>query len=418
MNASLREYVPPPLGASGPPLPPFDDAASLIAQALPPPPELVAGLFRQGEKVVIGGQSKSMKSWAILDLALSVAHGVPWLGREVTPGRVLVVNLELPTWCAASRIAWIAKSRGINVERDRLTLWNLRGRRVSAEEIRSEIGQRQLAGLSLVVLDPIYKLLAGRDENKAGDIESLLAVFEGITADTGAALACAAHFAKGNAAGKEAMDRVSGSGVFARDPDSLLTLTRHEDDGAFAVEAVLRTLPPVQPFVVRWKAPVFTVDADADPARLKQVAGRPQLYTDDTILAPLSSKRLCFGDWRRAAIASCGISHRSFADRVARLVARGKVIKSATGDSYYVPGADSSNDGLTAPILKAAPVVRGGEPTEVSPHQHPRGPSAETAVNGETTSCTSRTDILPLVVPPPPGHPDGRCRKPSQRKTP
>jgi len=33
-----------------------------------------------------------------------------------------------------------------------------------------------------------------------------------------------AHFSKGNQAGKESIDRISGSGVFARDPDTILVI--------------------------------------------------------------------------------------------------------------------------------------------------------------------------------------------------
>jgi hypothetical protein len=40
------------------------------------------------------------------------------------------------------------------------------------------------------------------------------------------------------------MDRMSGSGVFARDADTILTLTEHEVEGCFAVEMNLRNLPP------------------------------------------------------------------------------------------------------------------------------------------------------------------------------
>ena len=48
----------------------------------------------------------------------------------------------------------------------------------------------------------------------------------------------AGHFAKGNASAKGTIDRISGSGVFARDPDSLVVFTRHEEEGAFVVEMV------------------------------------------------------------------------------------------------------------------------------------------------------------------------------------
>jgi len=67
---------------------------------------------------------------------------------------------------------------------------------------------------------------------------------------TGAAVALAGHFSKGNASAKESIDRISGSGVLARDPDSLITFTRHEEQDAFTVEMTLRNLAPVEPFVV------------------------------------------------------------------------------------------------------------------------------------------------------------------------
>ena len=45
---------------------------------------------------------------------------------------------------------------------------------------------------------------------------------------SGAAILYAAHFSKGNQAGKDAIDRISGSGVFGRDADTLIILTKHE----------------------------------------------------------------------------------------------------------------------------------------------------------------------------------------------
>src|SRR3954462_16003810 len=90
----------------------------------------------------------------------------------------------------------------------------------------------------------------------------------------------AGHFAKGNAAAKETIDRISGSGVFARDPDSLIPFTKHEEEGAFTVEMVLRNLPPVEPFVVKWEWPLFRRASQLDPARLKQAGGRPARFTE------------------------------------------------------------------------------------------------------------------------------------------
>jgi hypothetical protein len=85
-----------------------------------------------------------------------------------------------------------------------------------------------------------------------------------------------AHFSKGNQAGKESIDRIGGSGVFARDPDVILTMTPHEDDDAHVIDLTLRALPPVKPFVVRWCESIFIADRNADPAALKAPQANPK----------------------------------------------------------------------------------------------------------------------------------------------
>ena len=76
------------------------------------------------------------------------------------------------------------------------------------------------AGYVLIIIDPIYKGLGGKDENKAGDVASLLNEIEGLCVQSGAAVVYGHHFAKGSQKFKNVEDRSSGSGVWARDPDS------------------------------------------------------------------------------------------------------------------------------------------------------------------------------------------------------
>ena len=109
----------------------------------------------------------------------------------------------------------------------------------------------------LIILDPCYKLLLGRDENKAGDIASLMDEFEVVAVENRRGSGFGAHYSKGNQAQKESIDRIGGSGVFARDPDSILNFTHHEQPDCFAVEMTLRNHPPQDPFVVKWEFPLF-----------------------------------------------------------------------------------------------------------------------------------------------------------------
>ena len=106
---------------------------------------------------------------------------------------------------------------------------------------------------------------------------------EELAVRTGAAVAFGAHFSKGNQALKESIDRISGSGVYARDPDSILIFTRHEEQDCFTVELTLRNHPPQKPFVVRWEYPLFVPESLLDPTKLKKV-GRPQKYDPKEIL--------------------------------------------------------------------------------------------------------------------------------------
>src|SRR5262249_33138406 len=158
------------------------------------------------------------------------------------------------------------------------------------DSLRPKIIDRVGQQYSLIVLDPTYKLLGERDENRAGDIATLLNGFERLAVETSAAVAFGTHFSKGNQALKESMDRIGGSGVFARDPDTILTMTRHEQDGAFSVEPILRTHAPVKPCVIEWDFPLMKRNDDLDPANLRQAkGGRQAKYGIEDLVDQLQS---------------------------------------------------------------------------------------------------------------------------------
>ena len=238
-------------------------------------------ILRQKRKLVIGGGSKMGKTWTLCDLALAVASGGKWLAKyQCQQGAVLYVNLELDGSTAARRMEWIASFRDLTENdqlakavSDNLLTWNLRGKCYDLSIMLSSARQRLKdvpGGLKLIILDPIYKTYGGRDENAAGDMASLMLELEQFADDCGAAIAFAAHFSKGNQAGKSAMDRISGSGVIARDPDAIVTFTDHEDEGCFVMEASLREFAPVPPTVFEWACPVLNPRDDLDATKLRQ----------------------------------------------------------------------------------------------------------------------------------------------------
>ncbi len=255
-------------------LPGIESLQVSLGELLTEPAQLVHGLIHQGTKVSLAGGSKSYKTWVLLALAVAVSLGIPWWGFPTTAGRVLYINFEVHRIFMLKRMRVLLAALSIEAP-EGFAFWHLRGFACAAENIiPTIIAHIKDAGYALVVIDPTYKLMGRGDENAAGEIAHLLNLFELVAVETGAAVIFGAHFAKGSAARKEVLDRVSGSGVFARDPDTILTMTRHEEDDAFVIEPVLRNFPPVKPFVLRWEHPLMHRDDNLDPTELKRPATR------------------------------------------------------------------------------------------------------------------------------------------------
>ena len=257
-------------------LPKIVAGSEFMAMPCPEPPQLIGGVLHQGSKMIIGGASKARKSWSLIDMMLSVSSGMPWWGFQTQKGRTLYLNFELPNFAFQHRLAAIAAAKGIT-DFSGFDLWNLRGYATDFSVLIPKILARIKDGrYALIILDPIYKGLGKRDENKAGDIASLCNEIEQLAVQSGAAVVFGAHYSKGNQAGKDAIDRIGGSGVFARDPDVILTMTPHEDKDAYVVDLTLRALPQVEPFVVRWQGVQFHRDHTADPERLRGTKNAPK----------------------------------------------------------------------------------------------------------------------------------------------
>ena len=204
------------------------DVEELVAvwDNLPPlAPPLIEGILRQGHKMLIAGPSKAGKSFLQIELCIAIAEGRRWLGRKCAQGRVLYVNLELERasclrrfWDVYQALGWQPKSlRNIDI-------WNLRGKSVPMDKQAPKLIRRaQKKGYSAVVIDPIYKIITG-DENSAEQMARFCNQFDKICTELGAAAIYCHHHSKGAQGGKKSMDRASGSGVFARDPDAQLDM--------------------------------------------------------------------------------------------------------------------------------------------------------------------------------------------------
>jgi len=284
---------------------------------IPAPTQLLHGIVDQGGKLSIGGGSKSYKSWIFADLALSIATGQPWLDFDTgDPQPVLYMNFEIPPYHFQQRLEAISKARDIEVP-DELIVWNLRGYAAGYNDVEKvTIEQAKAHKAAMVITDPLYKIMGSNtDENAAGDMAKLFNSLERVAVETGAAVAYAGHFSKGNQSAKNPIDRVSGSGVHGRDPDTIINFTRHKEEDAYTVDFTLRCYAPVSPFVVRWVFPLMVRADDLNPLDLqKKPNGRPAKLTVGHLLAILRTQRKIIDDDTFFALAEAAhkISRKTF----------------------------------------------------------------------------------------------------------
>lgn len=192
-------------------------------------PPLIDGVLRQGHKMLIAGPSKAGKSFALIEMCIAVAEGSKWLNWQCAQGKVMYVNLELDRASCLHRFKDVYDSlhmKPMNLKN--IDIWNLRGKSIPMDKLAPKLIRRAIKkDYIAIVIDPIYKIITG-DENSADQMANFCNQFDKVCTELNCAVIYCHHHSKGAQGGKRSMDRASGSGVFARDPDALLDLIELE----------------------------------------------------------------------------------------------------------------------------------------------------------------------------------------------
>ena len=237
------------------------------------PEELIQGILRRGHKMLISGSSKAGKSFLLMELCVAIAEGKTWLGFSCRKGRVLYVNLEIDPASCINRFLKIYDALKMPKENmDSIVVWNLRGHAVPLDQLVPKLIRRvRDQHLDAIVIDPIYKVITG-DENSASEMGQFCNQFDKICNETGCSIIYCHHNSKGAQGSKRAMDRASGSGVFARDPDAQLDMIQLElsdelkntvRDGnatAWRLESNLREFENIKPVNFWFEYPIHRLD--------------------------------------------------------------------------------------------------------------------------------------------------------------
>ena len=232
----------------------------------PMPKQVIEGILHKGSKMIISGSSKAGKTLSLLHLGLAAANGSTWLGHRTATSKVIYLDFELKKRIASRRIAEMVNANPqYNPNSPNFLYCSLRGQSRTLEDLVHHIEDLENYQPDLVIVDPFYKLATGADENDAGAIGEIVNRMEKFSERLDCSFVYAHHFSKGNKSDTDHIDRASGSGVFARDPDAILTLTPHEEEDHLVLEATLRDFPTPSPQVVEFSWPNFIHKPDMEP---------------------------------------------------------------------------------------------------------------------------------------------------------
>jgi AAA domain len=197
----------------------YREVAARVAAA-GEPRWLIQGLWPADAYGVLAAQEKAGKTWAALDLAVSVACGRPWLDHFPcpNPGPVLVFLGEGGERATVRRVEAIATAKGVDPDQlaDQLRLC-FRVPRLAAPGAGGELAaiqaELQAHPAVLVVLDPLYLAAAGASGSNLYDMGAVLQAIQGVCQAAGCALLIVTHWNKtGDGRGA---DRISGAGPAA-----------------------------------------------------------------------------------------------------------------------------------------------------------------------------------------------------------
>ncbi|NCY21554.1 hypothetical protein EBX31_06320 [bacterium] len=320
------------------------------------PKECVGELLRAGERAVLGSTSKSHKSFALLHLAICKAYGLDWLGWKMAPGRVLYIDLELIPPFFDCRVA--AVCRALKVPHpENLILWPLRSVRPKPkiEELVAEMVKRHKdEEVELVILEPSYKMVEPtfQGTNSEMMVAAYLEALDEIANPLKCAVITSHHSPKGDLSHKNSIDLFSGTGVWARDPDLLVTMRPHEKADHVIFDITRRHGAPVEPLVLRWDYPLHHIAHGEDPSKIRTSQSAQKAANEDRVAEVLKEAPEEGWSWTKwkDVCDEAGVSQATFDRRRKDLVDKG-IVETLEGKKGHPAYRLKARNGTSKPEL-------------------------------------------------------------------
>lgn len=220
------EKVAPDIKPTGLPLIYFQDVKPALKAE-----DFVEGLLIKAAMSVTYGPSNCGKTFFMADLALHVAMGLEWRGREVEQAGVIYCAME-GAHGIQNRVAAFALACGLTGQEIPFAIipvaLNLLDPEADTSRLIDAIAEaaaRMAIPVGLVVMDTLSRAMAGGNENSAEDMGALVVNSDRIRQATGAHVAWIHH------SGKDQAQGARGHSLLRAATDTEIEISRADNDG-------------------------------------------------------------------------------------------------------------------------------------------------------------------------------------------
>jgi len=247
--------------------------------------DFVEGLLIKAAMSVIYGQSNSGKTFWMLDMALHVAAGRKWFGRDVEQGGVIWLAME-GSYGIRNRVEAWKRERGMEdvvlpfaVVPVALNLLDPQADTDRLIDLIADAAARMEIPVQMIVVDTLSRAIAGGNENAPDDMGAL------VTNGTKIQQAVKAHVSWIHHAGKDDARGARGHSLLRAATDTEIEITA---DGAQRMARVTkqRELDCAGDFAFTLKVVELGVNKRGKPVTSCVVEGEGEGHTAGAVLAP------------------------------------------------------------------------------------------------------------------------------------
>lgn len=307
--------------------------SDLLGMQMNEPGWLIEGWWQKDSHGMVAGEPKTYKSSLVADVAVSVASGQPLFGKFAVhnPGPVIMIQEENSPFLMQDRFRKVSNSKGlikgkVNIRSKQtvdvtfpvdlpIDFLNNKGFDFSEEESR-DILEKRIKKLRpvLVIFDPLYLMLGGKDENSSKDLRPLLNWLIHLRYTYKTAIMVVHHWNKSGTSSRGGQRMLGSVTLHGWVESAIYSLIKNEEEHEVTIDREFRSFP--KPKTIGIKYTMGNPGDDMYEPEIDDSAGN----SDDDLLLLIRSTN---GMTEKDLLSATGIGRTSMKSRLSTLERKG-----------------------------------------------------------------------------------------------